>query len=92
MGFWDLHFFNLALLAKQGWRLIHNKNSLCHKVFKVKYFLNCSFMEAKIGCNPPLSFGEAFGTTKLFFIKVLDGLLEMVSPNELKNKFGFQPN
>ncbi|KAH1081553.1 hypothetical protein J1N35_021314 [Gossypium stocksii] len=52
MGFRDLHLFNLSLLSKQGWRLLRNKSSLYHKVFKARYFLNCSFMEASVGCNP----------------------------------------
>jgi hypothetical protein len=32
MGFRDFHSFNLAMLAKQGWRLITNPNSLCAQV------------------------------------------------------------
>ena len=34
LGFRDLKEFNLALLAKQGWRLQTNTTSLAHKVFK----------------------------------------------------------
>jgi hypothetical protein len=37
--FRDLECFNLALLAKQGWRLIHNTDSLVAQVFKKKYYL-----------------------------------------------------
>ena len=52
MGFKDLKAFNLALLAKQGWRLLQTPSSLIHKVYKARYFKNSSFMEAKLGRNP----------------------------------------
>ena len=47
-----LRAFNLALLAKQGWRILKNLNSLLHSVFKVKYFAKVSFMDAQLGRNP----------------------------------------
>ena len=37
MGFRDLKAFNVALLAKQGWRLQTCTNSLFHRVFQAKY-------------------------------------------------------
>ena len=52
MGFRDLKTFNLALLAKQGWRIQQNPNTLVHKVFKAKYFAGSSFREAQLGCRP----------------------------------------
>ena len=52
MGFRDIHAFNLALLAKQAWRLIHQNHSLFFRVYKARYFPNCSFMEAELGNNP----------------------------------------
>ena len=52
MGFRDLKAFNLAMLAKQGWRLIQNPHSLITRVFKAKYFLHGEFLEANIGYRP----------------------------------------
>ena len=52
MDFWDIQDFNLALLAKQAWRLIHNTHSLFYKVYKSRYFPNRSFMNAELGNNP----------------------------------------
>ena len=52
LGFRDLNAFNLALLAKQGWRIIQNLNSLLHKVLKAKYFKRSCFMEAQLANNP----------------------------------------
>ena len=49
MGFKELSLFNDALLANQTWRLLHNKNSLFYKVFKSKFFPNCTIMDAKEG-------------------------------------------
>ena len=46
MGFRDLTLYNDLLLARQAWHLIHNKSSLFYKVFKVKYFPNCTLMVA----------------------------------------------
>ena len=52
IGFRDLRMFNLALLAKQGWRLQTNSSSLFARVFKAKYFPHCTFLEADLGRHP----------------------------------------
>ncbi|XP_062021202.1 uncharacterized protein LOC133737713 [Rosa rugosa] len=49
MGFRDLVSFNLSLLAKQGWMLITNPESIAARLFKAKYFPNSDFMQAEVG-------------------------------------------
>jgi len=49
LGFRDLVLFNKALLAKQGWRIIQNLDSLISRILQAKYHPTSTFMEAKIG-------------------------------------------
>ena len=52
MAFREIHAFNLVMLAKQAWRLTQDTHSLFFKVYKARYFPNCSFMKAAVGHNP----------------------------------------
>jgi hypothetical protein len=58
MGFRELRFFNQAMLAKQGWRLITHPDSLCARVLKGKYFHNVDFLEAPKKSMPLISGGQ----------------------------------
>lgn len=49
LGFRDLIAFNRAMLAKIGWRLIHEPGSLMATVLNVKYFPNRHFLEVATG-------------------------------------------
>ncbi|XP_058201480.1 uncharacterized protein LOC131316197 [Rhododendron vialii] len=51
----DFESFNLALLAKQFWRLLTNPNALWARVLKGLYFNNKSCMEAVRGASPSWS-------------------------------------
>lgn len=52
IGFKDLQCFNQALLAKQAWRLLNEKDNLFYKIFKSRYFLNSEFLDATKGTRP----------------------------------------
>lgn len=49
MGFHDMEVFNKALLAKQGWRIVQNLNSILTRALQGKYYPSCSFLEASLG-------------------------------------------
>ena len=52
MGFQDIELFNLALLARQGWRLIQNPDTLSARVLKAVYFPDSEFLKAELGSHP----------------------------------------
>jgi hypothetical protein len=90
IGFRDMNFFNQALLAKQGWRLIHNPNSLCARVLKSKYFPNGNLLDTIFASDAsPVWRGIEFGlellkrglfggleTGKTYKFKEISGSLE----------------
>ncbi|KAK9707275.1 hypothetical protein RND81_07G185700 [Saponaria officinalis] len=49
LGFRHLEAFNLAMLAKQLWRLIKLPNSLASKLMKARYYPNSNPLDATIG-------------------------------------------
>lgn len=70
LGFRDLHSFNIALLAKQGWRLLMQPQSLFYRVFKAKYFPHHSFIHAQLGSHPLFFWSSVMAAQPL----ILDGL------------------
>ena len=64
-GFKQLKQFDLALLAKQGWRLQVAHNSLVYQVFKAKYFPNCDFVHASIGKKPSFVWRSLMAAQKI---------------------------
>ncbi|XP_024190440.1 uncharacterized protein LOC112194431 [Rosa chinensis] len=57
LGFRNMHHFNLALLAKQGWRLVQNLNSIIARLLKAKYFLIALLWRLRLREVTPI-FGE----------------------------------
>ncbi|GAU44727.1 hypothetical protein TSUD_88120 [Trifolium subterraneum] len=52
LGFCDFQKFNMAMVAKQGWKFLNNPNSLVARIFKARYFPRSSFLDSCLGTNP----------------------------------------
>lgn len=53
-GFKDFELFNLAMLARQAWRLLQNPESLSARLLKIIYYPNSSIVQANLGGHPSL--------------------------------------
>jgi hypothetical protein len=65
LGFRDLVCFNLALLAKQGWMIIQNPEGLVATILKAKYYPHGTFLEAKEGTRPSLTWRSILAANDL---------------------------
>lgn len=72
LGFRDIEIFNDALLAKIGWRLIKEPNSLLAQVLLGKYAQNSSFLD----CPAPSAASHGWRSVlagRDIFVRVLAG-------------------
>ena len=65
MGFRNLQAFNLAMLAKQGWRLLSNPHSLVARIYKAKYFPHDDVLNSQLGNNPSYAWRSIFNDLKV---------------------------
>ncbi|XP_019103699.1 uncharacterized mitochondrial protein AtMg00310-like [Beta vulgaris subsp. vulgaris] len=76
LGIRNLQSFNVALLAKQAWRVMTNTSSLMTKTLKNKYFPNTTFLEAKASPVASYTWRSILSSRKLVeknAIKVVGG-------------------
>lgn len=54
LGFKKLSSFNMALLAKQGWLIHQQEDSLLHRLYKARCFPDNFFLKSQFGAEPIL--------------------------------------
>ncbi|XP_074342398.1 uncharacterized protein LOC141679917 [Apium graveolens] len=65
LGFRRMHEFNMALLGRQGWRLIMRPDCLVSKIYRARYYSGGSFLTASLGSNPSFVWRSIFETQEM---------------------------
>lgn len=65
LGFRDIEAFNLALLGKQLWRMLKNKESLLTRIFRSRYFSKSDLLSAGLGSLPSYAWRSIHEAQKL---------------------------
>jgi hypothetical protein len=84
MGYRDLECFNMALLVKQGWRLIQNPESLVARIFRENYYGGETFLNARLGKRPSYAWRSICNARSL----LKDGLIWRVGDGKSINIWG----
>ncbi|KAL0412615.1 UNVERIFIED_CONTAM: putative mitochondrial protein [Sesamum radiatum] len=79
LGFRKLHLFNLAMLAKQLWRILRYPDRLLSRVLKARYFPNGDIFSATAGRRPSFTWRGLMAAHSLF----LAGCRRRVGSGEL---------
>ena len=77
LGFRNMHDFNIAMLSRQGWRILQNPDNLSARILKARYFPNCTILEAEAREVSPTR-GEVFSMASTWLSKDIFLVLLMV--------------
>ncbi|KAL0325123.1 UNVERIFIED_CONTAM: putative mitochondrial protein [Sesamum radiatum] len=66
LGFRHLHLFNLAMLAKQLWRILRHPDCLLSLVLQARYFPSRDIFSATLGSHPSFTWRSVMATHDLF--------------------------
>jgi hypothetical protein len=64
LGFKDIEIFNLDFLARQGWRMLQDLESLNARVLKAVYFLEGEMLGETVGSSPSQVWRETLQVLK----------------------------
>ena len=70
LGFCMIHEFNLALLAKQLWRLVQYHDSLVARVLRGRYYRLCSPLRVISASSPSYVWTSISAARKLLLLRI----------------------
>lgn len=65
LNFHNMEAFNLAMIGKQGWKLLSNNNSLLARALKARHYPKKGFLEADLGHNPSFTWRSVWSSQPL---------------------------
>ncbi|XP_042939577.1 uncharacterized mitochondrial protein AtMg00310-like [Carya illinoinensis] len=65
LGFREIESFNMALLAKQCWRVLTKPQSMAAMVLKDKYFRHFTILDSNLGHRPSVMWRSLWGSLEL---------------------------
>jgi hypothetical protein len=74
MRYRDFRSFNKALLAKQGWQLLHLPHCFLLKIMKAKYYRGGNFLDSHLGNCPSFAWKNIHSSVDL----IREGLIWQV--------------
>ena len=76
LGFRDIELFNLALLARQAWRILEDPASLSACILTAKYFPHNDFVKAELGNSPSQIWRQVLEGKEIYDQKHMEGQLD----------------
>ncbi|KAL0302708.1 UNVERIFIED_CONTAM: hypothetical protein Scaly_3023600 [Sesamum calycinum] len=70
LGFQQLHLFNIAILAKQLWRILKHPDRLLSKVLRARYFPAGDIFAASLGWRPSFTWRNLMAALPLFRLDI----------------------
>jgi hypothetical protein len=77
LGFRDLHAFNLAMIAKQGWNMLTKPQTLVARIYKARCTFQLPLFSMQKLAIIRVMLGGVFGKLGLSLLMVVGGGLEM---------------
>lgn len=74
IGLKELNKFNMAMLAKQSWRLLTEANLLVSAIMKTRYYPQAKLIDAELGNNHSYVWRGIFASLEIIKLELVEEL------------------